>query len=392
MPDTTPIRTAHLVAALAVGSLALLTLGLQPLLLGALLEAHRVSLEGVGLVAMAEIVALGLGVLLGDVMQPLSRLRSVTVGAALLAAALNALTLRASGDLGFLLVRAGAGLCEGLLVWVTTAVIVRAAQPDRVAGVFFVMQTIAQALLGLWLANAAVPAWGWPGAFAALAALLLLPLALALALPPRLVALTPPAVSGFAWSVRTALPLVLVFFQLAALGGLWAYVEPLGQDAGFSPPAVQTLIAACLGLQVVGGCCGSALVRRLPARAALGGGSLVLGAVALAVTHTLTGAGGTAFAALCAVFAFTWLFVTPFQMRMAFDADGSGRIASLIPAAQVFGIACGPLTASFVVVGEQARAVPWVSAGFAAAALLALGALALQPRRARVEPCAPQRG
>ena len=72
--------------AIAVGSIALLMLGLQPLVLGALLESGRVSLEGVGLVAMAEIVGLGAGVLLGDLVLPLARLRLVTAVAALIAA------------------------------------------------------------------------------------------------------------------------------------------------------------------------------------------------------------------------------------------------------------------------------------------------------------------
>lgn len=366
------IDTPHLVAALAVGSLALLPLGLQPLLLGSLYDAHRVSLEGLGLVAMGEIVALGLGVLLGDSLRPLAHLRACTVGAAILTAALDALTLRASGDLGFVMVRAAAGLGEGLLLWVTTAVIVRAPNPDRLAGIFFVVQTMAQAALGFWLAHAIVPVHGWSGAFVVLAALLLLPILLARGLPSWLAPLALPSVSGFAWSARTIVPLLVVFLQLAALGSLWAYIEPLGQEAGFSAPAVQTLIAACLGVQVLGGCCGSALLRRLPVPGTLLGGSLALGAVALAITRTQHGAGGNVFVLLCALFAFTWLFITPFQMSLAFSADASGRVASLIPAAQVFGIACGPLLASFVVTGEQAHAVPLVSAGFAAAATLML--------------------
>ena len=46
---------------------------------------------------------------------------------------------------------------------------------------------------------------------------------------------------------------------------------------------------------------------------------------------------------LCAAFAFIWLFIAPYQMGLAFDADGSGRVASLVPAAQLFGIAFGRL-------------------------------------------------
>lgn len=365
------LPATEVLAALAVGSAALLVLGLQPMLLGELLESRQVSLEGIGLVAMAEIVALGIGVLLGDLTSPLTRLRGVTVFASICAVALDALTLRVTGDLGFAMARGGAGLAEGLLVWATTAVIVRSPNPARVAGIFFVVQTAAQAAMGLLLARLIIPSHGWQGAFGLIAAVTLLPALIARALPQALLPLAAPAQTGFRWSRRSIVPLLVVFLQFCALGSLWAYVEPLGNSAGFDAKAVQTLIAAALGMQILGGCVGSALVRRLPAWSTLAAGSAVLGLIALAVSRT-TGGATTIFAALCAVFAFTWLFVTPFQMAMTFGTDSSGRVASLIPAAQLFGIAFGPLMASFVVEGENAVAVPMVSAAFAAAAVLTL--------------------
>lgn len=365
------IDSSTLMAALSVGSLALLVIGLQPILLGELLEAHQVSLEGLGLVAMAEIVCLGLGVLLGDLMLSLSHLRSATALAALAAACLDLATLRAHGDLGFAAYRGAAGLAEGVLVWSTTAVIVRSANPDRVAGFFFVVQTVAQALVGLLLAHAILPARGWSGAFELLAVMLLLPIVLAAKLPGTLQPLASHTADRFEWTVAKAVPLAVVFLQLCTLGALWAYVEPLGEDAGFSAPGVQTLIAICLGVQIVGGSIGSALVRSFRTSATLLAGSAMLTAVALLVSFT-NGADVAIFAALCGLFAFLWLFITPFQMRLAFDADPSGRVASLIPAAQIFGIACGPLVASFFVQGEQAHSVPMVSAAFGIASVLIL--------------------
>ncbi|AVT12078.1 MFS transporter [Paracidovorax avenae] len=374
------IRPVALLSALGVGSLALLTLGLQPILLGELLEAGRLGLDGLGAVAMAEIVALALGVLLGDQMLSLRLLPLATAGAALAAAALDWGTLHASGVPGFALVRGAAGLAEGILVWGTTAVIVRSAQPDRIAGAFFVTQTVAQALVGLLLAHVVIPAHGWQGAFGLLAALLLLPALLAPALPRSLQPLPVADNGGFAWTPARTVPLLGAFLQLSTLGALWAYVEPLGRDAGLSATAVQTLVAACLGIQVVGGSCGSALVRTVGAPAVLLPASLLLGAVALSVPAT-AGGGATAFVLLCGLFAFLWLFITPFQMRLAFDVDPSGRVASLVPAAQLFGIACGPLVASFFVEGEQAQAVPLVSAAFGAAAVLVLALGAAARRR-----------
>jgi hypothetical protein len=66
----------------------------------------------------------------------------------------------------------------------------------------------------------------------------------------------------------------------------------------------------------------------------------------------------------------------PFHIALAFRADASGRLAGLVPAAQLLGSAFGPLVASFIVEGENAGAVPLLSASFAIAA----GALVLMGR------------
>lgn len=363
-PSVSPVQLA---GALAIGTIAVLMVGVQPILLGALVEAGHVSLEGVGIVAMAEIIMLGLGVVLGDTLLPVARLRPITIAAALCAAALDLLTLQAVGDGGMAAVRAGAGLAEGVLIWGTTGVIVRTAQPARIGGVFFVLQTIAQALLGLLLANAIIPRWGWPGGFVALGLLALLPCLLAFVQPARLSPLAPPAISGFRWSARTLQPLAVVFLQLAALGAFWAYLEPLGQAVGLNAQAAQSLVAAVLVMQVIGGSVAALAVRRWPLVAALLLCSLALAAVTTTI-HQLPAGGVRTFSIACALFGFVWLFMLPFHIGLAFRADPSGRLAGLVPAAQLLGSAFGPLTASFVVDGNNASAVPLLSAGFALAA------------------------
>ena len=380
---TASIPASRVVAALAIGTIAVLMVGIQPIVLGELVDARQVSLEGVGIVAMAEIILLGLGVVLGDALLPVGHLRFITIGAALAAASLDGITLQASGDGAMTVVRAAAGLAEGVLIWGTTGVIVRTANPARVGGIFFVLQTLAQALLGLVLANAIIPRWGWQGAFTALGMLALSCCLLAFAQPARLAPLATPAVSGFRWSVRTAQPLAVAFLQLATLGSFWAYLEPLGKVAGFDGRGAQTLIAAVLAVQVVAGSVATLAVRRLPVVPTLLACSLALAAVTTTV-YQLPGGTTREFALACLLFGFVWLFMLPFHIGLAFRADPSGRLASLVPAAQLLGSAFGPLMASFIVEGENANAVPLLSAGFA----LGAGMLVLLGRALRAAPAA----
>jgi len=365
------VSTRQVAAALAIGTIGVLMVGVQPILLGELVEAKQVSLEGVGIVAMAEIVTLGLGVVLGDALLPWSRLRLVAIVAALLAASIDMLTLLAAGDGAMTAVRAAAGLAEGVLVWGTTGVVVRTANPARVAGIFFVTQTLAQAALGALLANAVIPRWGWQGGFATLGVLTLLPCLLAFVQPARLLPLAAPAVSGFRWSAATLLPLAVVFLQLATLGSFWAYLEPLGKAAGFDARAAQTLIAGVLAMQVIGGSVASFAVRRLAVVPTLVACSVALASIT-ATLHQLPGGSTLNFAIGCALFGFVWLFMLPFHIGLAFRADASGRLAGLVPAAQLLGSAFGPLTASFIVEGENAAAVPLLSAAFAVSAAVLL--------------------
>jgi hypothetical protein len=88
--------------------------------------------------------------------------------------------------------------------------------------------------------------------------------------------------------------------------------------------------------------------------------------------HQLPDGSMLNFALGCALFGFVWLFMLPFHIGLAFRADASGRLAGLVPAAQLLGSAFGPLTASFIVEGENAAAVPLLSAAFAIAAALML--------------------
>ena len=169
-PRLSPTRS-QANAALVVGTVALLMLGLQPILLGELVAQKLITLEGVGVVAMGEIICVGLGAILGDSVLPLTRMRGITVLAALAVAALDLLTMTLNGDVSYVSVRALCGLAEGVLVWVATCSIVRRASPERLASIFLVAQTLAQAAVAAVLALFVIPHGGWQAGFAVLAGL-----------------------------------------------------------------------------------------------------------------------------------------------------------------------------------------------------------------------------
>jgi DHA1 family inner membrane transport protein len=366
-------RRSQIVAALAIGCVALMMLGLQPLLLGHLVEQQRVSLDGVGLVAMGEILALGVGVILAGKFYSLRRLHLVAVLSCLVLAALNLLTLAVRGDLACLAIRIAAGLAEASLFWITTAVMVRARQPDRLAGVFLTAQTLAQAAVAFILAKVSLQFLGWGEGFVALAVASLL-LLLVVRYLPKQVGTHTDAVTPSVVSLRGFWGLLVPFAHLSAVGTLWAYLEPLGKAAGIATEDADVLVALVLIMQIVGGSVASIAVRRWRVAPAIVASAVVFAAIGLAL-HGLPYHSVFAFTALCGLFGFVWLFQMPFHYRLAFDIDPSGRVAMLVPAAQLLGSGFGPLAASFGVHGDDVQHIPLIAGGLAACVVLALFAV-----------------
>jgi len=362
---------ANIASALTIGTIALLVIGVQPILLGAMVEARNATLSGVGIIAMCEIVALGLGIVVCEALMSLSHLRFVGIAAALFVAALDVATTFVTGDAHLAVVRSAAGLGEGALMWVTTCIIVRSQVPDRIAGIFLVTQALAQAALAAIFAGLVIPRASWHGGFVVLAAVSLAPCIAVAWLPARVAPLAEQTLDKFRWSVIAALPLAIALLQLAAIGAIWAYLEPLGKRAGFGAQAAQTLTAGVQLMQVLGGTTASVSVRLLGTVRTLVVGALALAAIPFAM-HGLPPGATLRFALLCAAFGFVWMFLMPFHVSLAFHADPTGRVAMLIPAMQLLGSALGPLVASFVVTGDDAASVLIVSLSFALAAVALL--------------------
>ncbi|HTV86319.1 MAG TPA: MFS transporter [Dyella sp.] len=358
------------VTALAMGCVALMMLGLQPALLGTLIEQHRISMQGVGVVAMGEIFSLGIGVVLAEKLLPLQHIRAVAVIGCVLLAAVNLLTLGVHGDAACAAMRVLAGLLEASLFWITTIVIVRSREPDRLAGIFLTVQTLTQALVMLSIARLPLQFMGWQAGFMVLALVCILPLSVIHRLP-RQVGSHTDAVMPSLVSLRGLFVLLVPLAHMSAIGTLWAYLEPLSKNAGVVGRDADTLVALVLLMQVVGGSVAALAVRRWRMTPALLSSAAVVVVVGLAI-HQFSTPHPWAFTALCAALGFVWLFQLPFHIRLAFEIDPRGRIALLVPPAQLLGSGLGPLAASLSVHGEDVRRIPLIAAAFAVCVVVAL--------------------
>jgi len=371
LPQTiVPPPPRAMAAGIATASIALLMLGLQPLLLGTLAEEGRLTEDQIGAAATVELLALGLtsGALAS--LLPPARLKTINIAACVALAAANLGGIFAHGA-AFVASRGCAGIAGGVLLWIAIALITRSVRPDRYSGIFLVTQTLVQAGLAAVLPMTLMPSFGANGGLGILATLALAGMAASIWLPSTLSLLPKP--EGGHGSIRLPgiLGLAAVFFAMGGVVGLWVFVEQLGAGAHISPRVTGLAVAAALAAQVVGGSAATVLSGRVPPALVLA----VAGALNIGVVFVLGGAlGGTltvpVYGAAVVLFGFLWLFVMPFQTRLLIDVDPSRRAAMLLSGAQLLGMAAGPVVTSvFAMPGNLAGALRADAALFAAGAV-----------------------
>ncbi|MBB4064195.1 D-arabinono-1,4-lactone oxidase [Gellertiella hungarica] len=354
-------------AALWIGSAGLLIIGLQPILLGAVFSEGRLTFDELAIAATLEIIALGMSSAVAAFWKRRVRMQAALFLCA--AALFNLLTAGSEGAGAFILWRTLAGIAEGGLVAIAAEMIARAPVPERAGGLFVILQTLAQCLLAIAFSLSILADYGSAGGFEVLAAVSLL----SLAAVPLILAAYPPLASrsggvGFLNRI-SGMALLAIFLFFLFIGATWAFLEPMGLASGVSGHDVALMVSTSLATQIVGAMIATGL----------SGGRLTFGAVIASVLASmavcvvfLAQPGWTMFGAAILGTGFIWLFVTPFQIGLTVMADESRSTALLVPAAQLFGAALGPLGASLFIDGQDARLVPVFGLGCLALSLLSL--------------------
>jgi hypothetical protein len=379
LPDAEPQHSPMQIGAImAVGVLAMVVAGIQPVVLGALQSVGRLSLSQMGIAATVELLALGLMSALAEVIFSARYLRIIAIAAAVALIALNVLSTLVS-TWGLITARALAGVTGGILVWITAGLIARSRAPERFSAIFLTTQTLAQLGvatllpliglennpdLGLWVLTA----------IAALATLF------SLLIPASYIPLPKATKRGTMGSMNgpTFVNLLLVVAQLAFAVGLWIYMEPLAQRSGLSRNFTSIAIAVGLGAQIIGGI----VVMILPMRFSPTGVFVVAGVVNLIALGIFAAhPNAPMFLLSVFVFGFLLLFVMPFQTLAVVRTDPSRRAAMLVPFAQLLGASLGPLAASMVVSEADITGVLVLGGGWIALWFAGLGWLVLSQSR-----------
>ena len=174
----------------------------------------------------------------------------------------------------------------------------------------------------------------------------------------------------------TWLCLLGIFVFFGGVSSIWAFLERLGNDAGYSSGAIST----ALSLALIGAMGGSFVAAAVGNRYRLAPPLILAAGVYLAAMMLLAfSAGVVPFTAAALLFAIAFGFALPFMVTIVSDLDTSGRFIVLtVPALALGGIA-GPAIAGMVKVGSDYSPIIAYSSGTIIVSLvLFLFALKLQ--------------
>ncbi len=137
-----------------------------------------------------------------------------------------------------------------------------------------------------------------------------------------------------------------IAFQLAGVMAVWVYLVPLGNQSGISTDSMRLTISGATGIQILAGPLAIVLAGRLTAWQVV----VATAAIELAaLLATVVSGAVLVWVPALIVFAFCWLFVTPFYISFLISADPTRRSALFVSTAQLIGVSVGPLLASVMI-------------------------------------------
>ncbi len=354
------ITPTTMVATLTIGSLAVLVLGIEPVLLGAMVTEQRIAEQAVGALVTTELLAIAMGSVLG--MRALGRFsaRSVALLAGLALAGVDCAAIGRTGAPVLIVLRALAGLLEGMLMALALVAVARAVLPERASGMFLAAQTLLQVVVVLFLPALTLAGSRVDMSLAIQAGSAIAAAGLTFAVPRRL---SPPQATAGARGVggRSLVALLAAGAFMGAVLSVWGYFGLWIVRHGHPASMEGVAIALSLGAQICGALLAARLGDRLPSRLVIILSSLGQVTVILLMLYGGNGAGLVYL--LSAAFGILWLFTLPAFTGLLIAVDPTRRAVLYVAAAQLGGGATLPMLASGAVASVGIDGAPWLAIG-----------------------------
>jgi MFS transporter, DHA1 family, inner membrane transport protein len=367
---TDPLTPGNVASTLWLGSLGLLILGIQPVVLEPLVRFGRIGEASLGSVATVEILAIAIGSVLGARMLRSMPARIVAVAGLLPFVAANLAMHWLTGLAPLLALRALSGLSGGMLVGLAVVSIARGRRPERLSATFLVVQTVLQLCVAALIPYGASHLLPADFGFVALATVGIASLPVVLAVPLRLSPLRPGAGSPAPVGLAAWAALAGCGAYLVGIVAVWAYFGVWEHQIGMSEQVVGTMVAFSLSAQVLGAAAAGWVGALFSSRLAL----LLTISLQIAVVLGLLHWGAPAAQLVLALaFGFLWLFALPLQTRLLIDVDPTRRAVLHLAAAQLTGSAAGPSLAGLFVTTGRVDGALWTGVVVLAVSGLMIG-------------------
>jgi fatty acid desaturase len=342
-PIKVPIRPSAITGALCIGAAALLSLGILPILLGALVQSGRLSQVGVGQAAMLETFFLAFGAAFGAFWMAQGAIRIKVASVALLLVAIDFATAHAGSTETVLVDRSIAGLFAGLLLGAATTIIMRGKNPGRLSGILLGLAMLPQVAAGYLLPVYVIPEFGAASGFYVLAVGVLVAMLGTVVLPTVL----PPLAEESTASEPVGQPVIVLFtaivLQSCGLGAAWTYLELLSHEQGFAPSVIGLAVAASIACQVAAAWLAAWLSPRLRKWPVL---LTLIALQTIATALAIATASPALFITAVCVFGAMPPAMQPFQVSEMIVLDRARQAALLVAPMILFGNGLGPLIAS----------------------------------------------
>lgn len=179
-------------------------------------------------------------------------------------------------------------------------------------------------------------------------------------------------------NVARFLPLFICFigfsFFTMAEGGMWAYMERIGDSAGFETTYVGRVLAITQFASLFGSVLAAYLSTRFGRTLPIVGATLIF----IVGLYLLLNHDENVYLIAACMTQFAYIFVLPYLMLMCVELDLTGRYYVLTTAFKMGGFSAGPAVVAMLLGGSGYAVVSWVGIAFLVICLLLIAPLSLR--------------